>query len=96
MLLQDGYFVHFFAPDYLEPLPKHVVFVLDTSGSMYGNKIKQLREAMVSILDELNEADSFHIVEFNTNVYVWDVEKQERVLATIDNEKEPFESLLVS
>ncbi|CAH1114247.1 unnamed protein product [Psylliodes chrysocephalus] len=94
VLLQDGYFVHFFAPDYLEPLPKHVVFVLDTSGSMYGNKIKQLREAMVSILDELNEADSFHIVEFNTNVYVWDVEKQERVLATIDNEKEPFESLL--
>jgi len=28
----QGYFVHFVAPDQLPPMPKHVVFVLDTSG----------------------------------------------------------------
>ena len=34
----DGYFVHFFAPSTLTVLPKHVVFILDTSGSMAGIK----------------------------------------------------------
>ena len=28
----DGYFVHFVAPENLPPMPKHVIFVLDTSG----------------------------------------------------------------
>ena len=32
--LLDGYFVHFTAPENLTPIPIHVVFVLDTSGSM--------------------------------------------------------------
>ncbi|KAJ8930553.1 hypothetical protein NQ314_016634, partial [Rhamnusium bicolor] len=50
VLLRDGYFVHFFAPNDLDPLPKHVVFALDTSGSMGGRKIDQLKDAMMSIL----------------------------------------------
>ncbi|CAG9859314.1 unnamed protein product [Phyllotreta striolata] len=94
VLLQDGYFVHFIAPDDLPALPKHIVFVLDTSGSMFGRRIEQLKEAMVSILDQLREGDSFHIIEFNTNVFVWDIDKPERVWADIKNEKEPFEDLL--
>ena len=32
----DGYFVHFFAPNNLLHLNKHVYFVLDVSGSMSG------------------------------------------------------------
>jgi inter-alpha-trypsin inhibitor heavy chain H1 len=40
----DGYFVHFFVPpDNLPNLPLDIVFVLDISGSMSGNKIKQLK-----------------------------------------------------
>ena len=34
----DGYFVHFFAPNNLPHLFKHVYFVLDVSGSMYGKR----------------------------------------------------------
>ena len=30
----DGYFVHFVAPENLPPMAKHVIFVLDVSGSM--------------------------------------------------------------
>jgi len=74
VLIQDGYFVHFFAPSELEPLPKHVVFVLDTSGSMYGDKIKQLREAMHKILEQLHDDDVFSLVEFNSNVKVWNLD----------------------
>lgn len=37
----NGYFVHFFAPDNLPQMPKNVVFVVDRSGSMEGEKMKQ-------------------------------------------------------
>ena len=67
----DGYFVHFFAPDYLQPLPKHVVFVLDTSGSMRGTKLVQLKDAMMTILDDLSDKDYFNILTFSSNVNQW-------------------------
>ncbi|KAF2895409.1 hypothetical protein ILUMI_10766 [Ignelater luminosus] len=73
VLIQDGYFVHFFAPTELAPLPKHIVFVLDTSSSMEGEKIKQLKEAMDNILGQLHTNDSFSLVEFNTNAKVLDL-----------------------
>lgn len=56
------------------PLPKQVVFVLDTSGSMSGIRISQLKEAMKSILSELKEEDVFNIVEFNSIGKVWNVD----------------------
>lgn len=68
--VNDGYFVHFYAPSDLPPLNKHVVFVLDTSGSMMDRKIVQLREAMQTILSELNPGDYFSIVEFASSVMV--------------------------
>ncbi|CAH0600410.1 unnamed protein product [Chrysodeixis includens] len=77
ILVNDGYFVHFFAPSDLEPLNKHVVFVLDTSGSMMDRKIVQLREAMQTILGELNEGDYFSIVEFSSAVTVHDLKEAE-------------------
>ncbi|XP_026726258.1 inter-alpha-trypsin inhibitor heavy chain H4-like isoform X3 [Trichoplusia ni] len=77
ILVNDGYFVHFFAPSDLEPLNKHVVFVLDTSGSMMDRKIVQLREAMQTILGELNEGDYFSIVEFSSSVTVHDLKEAE-------------------
>lgn len=75
VLVKDGYFVHFFAPSDLPALPKHVIFVLDTSGSMEGIRIRQLKEAMNSILAELKPEDVFNIVEFSSIVKVWNVEK---------------------
>lgn len=73
VLIQDGYFVHFFAPTNLKPLPKLVVFVLDTSGSMWGDKLEQVKQAMANILEQLNEHDSFHLVEFNSKTRVWNL-----------------------
>ena len=50
VLLMDGHFVHFLAPDQLPVLRQHVVFVIDSSGSMSGRKMKQTKEAMATIL----------------------------------------------
>ncbi len=63
----DGYFVHYFAPDELETLPKYVVFVLDVSGSMTGEKLQQTKDAMVTIIDDLGENDLFTIYTFQSS-----------------------------
>ncbi|XP_066157738.1 inter-alpha-trypsin inhibitor heavy chain H4-like isoform X2 [Euwallacea fornicatus] len=76
VLVESGYFVHFFAPSDLPALKKQVIFVLDTSGSMYGIRITQLKEAMDSILAELNPEDVFSIVDFNSRVYVWNISEK--------------------
>lgn len=67
----DGMFVHFFVPDQLTALPKHVILVLDISGSMYGEKILQTKDAVVAIMDDLTPQDSFNILTFNDNVEHW-------------------------
>ncbi|GAB1598743.1 inter-alpha-trypsin inhibitor heavy chain H4-like [Argonauta hians] len=64
-----GYFVHWFAPDSLPTLPKHIIFMLDVSGSMTGRKIEQLKQAMENILDRLDpELDKFLIGTFSSEV----------------------------
>ncbi|XP_049937340.1 inter-alpha-trypsin inhibitor heavy chain H4-like [Schistocerca serialis cubense] len=71
LVSDDGYFVHFYAPAGLPPLPKHVVFVLDVSGWMRGRKIEQLKTAMSTNLDELNADDLFSLIPFSSAVQVW-------------------------
>uniref|UniRef100_F7A9U6 Inter-alpha-trypsin inhibitor heavy chain 2 n=1 Tax=Macaca mulatta TaxID=9544 RepID=F7A9U6_MACMU len=67
----NGYFVHFFAPDNLDPIPKNILFVIDVSGSMWGVKMKQTVEAMKTILDDLRAEDHFSVIDFNQNVRTW-------------------------
>jgi len=49
-------------------IAKDVVFVLDTSGSMRGEKIEQARAAIEYCLEQLNAGDRFNIVTFGTEV----------------------------
>ncbi|XP_067391129.1 inter-alpha-trypsin inhibitor heavy chain H2 [Emydura macquarii macquarii] len=67
----NGYFIHYFAPDNLDPLPKNILFVIDVSGSMWGLKMKQTVEAMKTILGDLRPEDLFSIIDFNHNVRSW-------------------------
>merc|ERR1712184_140823 len=67
----DGYFVHFFVPENLETLPKHAIFILDVSGSMYGERLQQLKDAMFTVLDDMKPEDYFNIITFSTNVNNW-------------------------
>ncbi|CAG7716949.1 unnamed protein product [Allacma fusca] len=71
VLVMNGYFVHFFAPANLAPLRKHVVFILDISGSMWGRKMEQLKEAMNKILADLTADDFFNIITFSSDVNLW-------------------------
>ncbi len=52
-----------------EPIPKTVVFVIDTSGSMADDgKLEKARKALVQALYGLNPEDSFSLLEFSTDV----------------------------
>ncbi|XP_069062475.1 inter-alpha-trypsin inhibitor heavy chain H4-like isoform X1 [Pleurodeles waltl] len=64
----NGYFVHYFAPAEMPTLPKNVVFVIDTSGSMHGKKIVQTREALLTILEDLSPEDHFNLITFSSTV----------------------------
>ena len=46
-------------------LPREVVFVIDTSGSMQGFSIQQARAALVLAIERLRPADRFNVIQFN-------------------------------
>ena len=68
----DGFFLMLIAPqveiDRRQVVEKDVLFVLDTSGSMEGEKLAQAKEALVYVLEHLNEGDRFNITDFSTGV----------------------------
>uniref|UniRef100_A0A3B3ZXC8 Inter-alpha-trypsin inhibitor heavy chain H3 n=1 Tax=Periophthalmus magnuspinnatus TaxID=409849 RepID=A0A3B3ZXC8_9GOBI len=83
----NGYFVHYFAPSKLRPVPMNVVFVIDTSGSMYGRKIAQTREAMLEILQDLQEQDHFGIITFDHQIMPWQPTMQQATNQTVEEAK---------
>lgn len=81
---EDGYYLLLAAPEIPrtrnEAPPKNMVFVLDNSGSMSGEKIEQAKGALRFVLNGLNERDLFSIVAYDTSVNVFRPEA-ERVSA---------------
>ncbi len=65
-----GYFVLTLTPKQLWPeqsyQPQDVVFVMDTSGSMSGEKIDQAKAALKFCIDKLDARDRFDVVRFST------------------------------
>jgi len=71
----EGYFMLLAAPGISAGnavVAKDVVIVLDTSGSMEGDKIVQAKQAVSYVLNHLNPEDRFGIVEFSTGVRFYD------------------------
>src|SRR6185295_1513730 len=67
---EDGYFMLIASPGFErkkgEVVPKDFVFVLDTSGSMNGQKIEQAKKSLLFCVNNLNDQDRFEIVRFST------------------------------
>ncbi|TBW55506.1 marine proteobacterial sortase target protein [Marinobacter halodurans] len=49
-----------------QSLSRELIFVVDTSGSMAGESIRQAREALMAGLDTLKPGDRFNIIQFNS------------------------------
>lgn len=64
----DGYFqarAIFRAADDTQPVPRRVIVLLDTSLSMYGDKLTRAVEATDYFLHSLSPADEFNLILFN-------------------------------
>jgi len=68
----EGFFLLLVAPSVEvekgRVIPRDVILVLDTSGSMEGEKIEQAQEALVYVLEHLNAEDRFNVVAFSTGL----------------------------
>lgn len=51
-----------------EVQPKRITFVMDTSGSMMGERIKLARDSLKYGVQRLNSKDEFNVVRFSTDV----------------------------
>jgi Ca-activated chloride channel family protein len=83
---EDGYYLLSLTPpvEAKTVSAKDVVLVLDTSGSMEGDRIKQSKEGLKCIIKALNSQDRFSIISFNTDV---DWFKLNLVSATPENKQ---------
>ena len=89
---EDGYFMLAIAPRVeaaaTEEIGQTFTFVMDTSGSMAGEKIEHARETLAFCISRLDTNDHFNVVRFATTVEpLWDLPKlanaQNRKLATL-------------
>ena len=90
---EDGYFLLLVTPPVeavAVPVAKDVVLVLDTSGSMDGDKIEQARAAASFVLDHLGPNDRFNVINFGTFTSIFaespqPVERRDEGRAFVDN-----------
>ncbi|MCG6958847.1 VIT and VWA domain-containing protein, partial [bacterium BMS3Abin03] len=70
---EDGYFFLTASPSFIinenQIDLKNITFVIDVSGSMAGNKIKQAKKALLYCIENLNPGDGFDIIRFSTEAY---------------------------
>jgi len=68
----QGYFLAMISPQVDVPADKtsskNIIFILDTSGSMKGEKIKQAKGALSFCLNSLNEGDHFNVIDFDDQI----------------------------
>jgi len=83
---EGGLFMGLVSPKVIIPkgkeIKKVVLFILDTSGSMSGKKIKQAKNALKFCLNNLKRDDRFNIIDFDDQITAF---KDELIHATPDN-----------
>jgi Ca-activated chloride channel family protein len=77
---EEGYLLLLTSPEIKsasdERPKKTVLFVLDRSGSMSGEKIDQAKGALKFVLNNLREGDTFNIIAYDSEVETWKPELQ--------------------
>ena len=50
IIVRNGFFVHYIAPEGFDSIPKNVILTIDTSGSMGNERMEMAKEALLTIL----------------------------------------------
>ena len=79
---REGYFLLMVAPtiETDQIIPRDIVLVLDTSGSMEGDKLDQAKSAAAYVLKHLNPEDRFNVIAFSTGIkhFAYDLQSPSR------------------
>jgi len=67
---------------------RKIVYVIDTSGSMQGKPLEATKSALCAALSELNPGDSFNIIAFNGQTFLFSSTLKLATKETIDNAME--------
>jgi len=94
---EDGHFLMLLSPKVelsaSQVVPRDVVFVVDTSGSMRGVKLEQAKKALKYCLGNLNKDDRFAVVNFCSTVNKYRDELVESSEERVENAKKWVERL---
>ena len=84
-----GFFLGLISPSSLltetRVIGKDIVFVLDRSGSMNGEKIEQAKSALLFCLNSLNPKDRYSLITFNDEIHLHSVNLVEASIENIKN-----------
>jgi Ca-activated chloride channel family protein len=93
---QSGFFLALISPQVElgdSHLPKNILFLLDTSGSMKGEKIRQATDALEFCLRSLNPGDRFNLVTFSSDLKTYAPEPREAATEEIERAAEFLKQL---
>ncbi len=92
---EDGYFILSLSPGQgdVRPEPRDLTVVLDVSGSMSGDKIRQARTALLDLLESLHGQDRVRLVAFSNGVRPFSLEWEEATRAVLDRARDWVEGL---
>ena len=74
-------------------LPKDIVFVIDCSGSMSGEKIEQAKKGLRFFVENLNPSDQFNIISFSSSIKPFRKELMKATRANITAAKDFIKDL---
>ncbi len=91
-----GYFMHVFSPTAddmdISPLNKDIIFLIDKSGSMSGERIADVKEAFSQVIGDLPEDDNFNVIFFDAFMYPY----SEYILAANESNKQQATAVVVN
>jgi Ca-activated chloride channel family protein len=97
---RDGYFIFIASPRFgLEEdryIAKDVIFVVDVSGSMQGEKIKQAKDALLFCVGSLRPSDRFEIISFSSTINEFQGRLKEAGPDEVENARYFIENLSAS
>lgn len=84
---KEGFFMVLVSPkqEIKKTIKKDIAFVVDTSGSMAGEKIHQAKESLKFCINSLNIGDRFNLISFSTEIEKF---KPDLIDYTTQNKKE--------
>lgn len=94
---EDGYFMLLVSPKYefknTDVMKKDFIIVLDHSGSMEGEKVRQAKEALRYCVNNLNYGDRFNLILFNSDITSL-ADRLHRRKEWVDSEGVPYSTAL--